>query len=80
MTLYRHFASKDLLVAECLRQVAQQATPSWTAWRPPIRQSRAELTAWLAAMTDHIVRRRRPRCGPGECAVELAGEGSSRRR
>jgi AcrR family transcriptional regulator len=29
MTLYRHFASKDLLVAECLRQFARQADAEW---------------------------------------------------
>src|SRR5436190_9092345 len=56
MTLYRHFASKDLLVAECLRQFAQQADAEWDrlavahAGNPS-----GELTAWLAAMTDHII-------------------------
>src|SRR5882724_7859762 len=29
MTLYRHFASKDELVAECLRQLAKDADTCW---------------------------------------------------
>src|SRR6201987_873046 len=29
MTLYRHFSSKDELVAECLRRVASQADALW---------------------------------------------------
>src|SRR5258708_20960428 len=29
MTLYRHFASKDLLVAECLRRWAAEADAAW---------------------------------------------------
>src|SRR5258707_2934077 len=56
MTLYRHFASKDLLVAECLRQFAQQADADWDRLAAPYAGNpRGELTAWLAAMTDHIV-------------------------
>src|SRR5271167_3387915 len=56
MTLYRHFASKDLLVAECLRQFAQQADAYWDRLAAAhAGDPRGELTAWLAAMTDHIV-------------------------
>src|ERR1700761_8274 len=32
MTLYRHFASKDELVAECLRQVARRGAERWEAY------------------------------------------------
>src|SRR5438128_10897734 len=31
MTLYRHFASKDLLVAECLRRWAAETDAAWDA-------------------------------------------------
>src|SRR5213596_1404927 len=48
MTLYRHFASKDELVAEYLRQFAEKANSSWekrAAQHP--RNTRAQLRAWL---------------------------------
>lgn len=73
MTLYRHFASKDLLVAECLRQVARQADAELdrlAAAHPG--NPRAELTAWLAAMTDHIVADGGRGCALANAAVELA--------
>src|SRR5215475_8468492 len=56
MTLYRHFASKDLLVAECLREFARQSETEWdrlAATYPG--DARAQLTAWLTKMNDHIV-------------------------
>ena len=73
MTLYRHFASKYLLVAECLRQVARQADAELdrlAAAHPG--NPRAELTAWLAAMTDHIVADGGRGCALANAAVELA--------
>src|SRR6516225_7080737 len=48
MTLYRHFASKDELVAACLRQLAEKASGSWdklAAQHPG--DARAQLRAWL---------------------------------
>jgi AcrR family transcriptional regulator len=73
MTLYRHFASKDLLVAECLRQFAQQADAEWD--RLAVAHAgnpRGELTAWLAAMTDHIIAGGGRGCALANAAVELA--------
>jgi AcrR family transcriptional regulator len=73
MTLYRHFSSKDLLVAECLRQVARQAEAELdrlAAAHPG--NPRAELTAWLAAMTAHIVSDGGRGCALANAAVELA--------
>jgi AcrR family transcriptional regulator len=73
MTLYRHFASKDLLVAECLRQFAQQADAYWDRLAAPhAGNPRGELTAWLAAMTDHIVADGGRGCALANAAVELA--------
>jgi AcrR family transcriptional regulator len=73
MTLYRHFASKDLLVAECLRQFAQQADAYWDLLAAPhAGNPRGELTAWLAAMTDHIVADGGRGCALANAAVELA--------
>src|SRR5213596_2635126 len=55
MTLYRHFASKDELVAEYLRCLAEKANASWeklAAQHP--RDPRAQLRAWLEEMADHL--------------------------
>jgi AcrR family transcriptional regulator len=73
MTLYRHFASKDLLVAECLREFARQSEAEWdrlAATYPgdPL----AQLTAWLTKMTDHIVADGGRGCALANAAVELA--------
>jgi AcrR family transcriptional regulator len=73
MTLYRHFASKDLLVAECLREFARQSEAEWdrlAAAHPG--DPRAQLTAWLVRMTDHIVGDGGRGCALANAAVELA--------
>src|ERR1700674_609983 len=55
MTLYRHFASKDVLVAECLRQSARQANARSDELAAVHRgDPRGELTAWLADMAEHV--------------------------
>ncbi len=73
MTLYRHFASKDQLVAECLRQFARQSEAEWdrlAAAHPG--DPRAELVGWLAVVTDHIVSDGGRGCALANAAVELA--------
>ncbi len=73
MTLYRHFASKDLLVAECLREFARESEAEWdrlAATYPG--DGRAQLTAWLTKMTDHIVVDGGRGCALANAAVELA--------
>src|ERR1700730_11097254 len=51
MTLYRHFASKDELVAECLRQFASSADKCWDSYeRAHPGNSLAQVRAWLADM------------------------------
>src|SRR5438477_1671809 len=57
MTLYRHFASKDELVAEYLRQSAQAADACWDR----LKQSHpadalAQLRGWLAEVAGHLAR------------------------
>src|SRR6516225_11512466 len=55
MTLYRHFASKDELVAEYLRRLAEKASSSWdklAAQHPG--DPRAQLRAWLVDMAGHV--------------------------
>lgn len=72
MTLYRHFPSKDELVAECLRQFAKKADVLWdelAATHPD--DPRGELKAWLEAMREHIVTTGGRGCALANAAVEL---------
>src|SRR5256885_5998008 len=49
MTLYRHFVSKDELVAEYLRQSAKLADACWERFRAAHPEdAQAQLRAWLA--------------------------------
>src|SRR6267154_2431795 len=48
MTLYRHFASKDLLIAEGLRRVAAESDAAWEEnAKAHAGDPKAQLLAWL---------------------------------
>src|SRR5213595_1088566 len=56
MTLYRHFSSKDELVAEYLRCLATQAGRFWTELEVAHPGNpRAQLRGWLKSMEAHVV-------------------------
>src|SRR2546426_12721955 len=56
MTLYRHFPSKDALVAECMRQFAQRADAFWaTLDAAHAGDPRGQLHAWLKAMGGNVI-------------------------
>jgi AcrR family transcriptional regulator len=81
MTLYRHFSSKDELVAEYLRQAAKGEAASWDrlqAQHPgdPL----AQLRAWLKDMAGHVVNRDERGCPLVNAAVELADKDHPARR
>jgi AcrR family transcriptional regulator len=72
MTLYRHFASKDELVAEYLRQEAGKADAYWDqleAAHPgdPL----AQIRAWVKAMAAHVADCKERGCALANAAVEL---------
>jgi AcrR family transcriptional regulator len=72
MTLYRHFTSKDELVAEYLRQEAGKADGWWArleADHPgdPLAQVRG----WLAGMAAHVADCNQRGCALANAAVEL---------
>ena len=72
MTLYRHFDSKDELVAEYLRCLAGCAGKFWSdleAAHPG--DPRAQLRGWLAAMEAHVVDADQRGCALANAAVEL---------
>jgi AcrR family transcriptional regulator len=76
MTLYRHFASKDALVAEYLRRLAAEADAAWDvieAAHPsePLKQ----LYAWLESMKEHLVHGDDRGCALANAAVELPEKG-----
>src|SRR5271163_3617422 len=55
MTLYRHFASKDELVAEYLRHTANLADGCWDRLaRAHPADPLAQLGAWLREMADRL--------------------------
>src|ERR1700742_1960986 len=55
MTLYRHFDSKDELVAEYLRCLATEAGRFWTALEGAHPgDPRGQLRGWLTAMQEHV--------------------------
>jgi AcrR family transcriptional regulator len=72
MTLYRHFESKDELVAEYLRRLAKEADVSWdkiAAEHP--EKPLAQLHAWLESMKEHLVHGDDRGCALANAAVEL---------
>jgi AcrR family transcriptional regulator len=72
MTLYRHFPSKDELVAECLRQVAREGVQRWQFYEDahpgdPL----AQIRAWLAQMASIITDKDHRGCALANAAIEL---------
>ncbi len=75
MTLYRHFASKDVLVAEYLRLEAQEAEAQWThlEGRHP-GEPLAQLRAWFRDVTAHVASESERGCALSNAAIELPDE------
>ena len=72
MTLYRHFHSKDELVAQYLQRLAEDAKSSWD--RLEARHSgnpSAQLRAWLKDMAAQVAKRDERGCPLASAAVEL---------
>lgn len=75
MTLYRHFASKDELVAECLRRFARKADAFWDrleAEHPD--DAKGRLHAWVADTANEILDQLDRGCPLANAAVELAAK------
>ncbi|HVY57638.1 MAG TPA: TetR/AcrR family transcriptional regulator [Xanthobacteraceae bacterium] len=81
MTLYRHFTSKDELVAECLRRLAKKADSIWdrlAADHPG--DPRAQLHAWLTMAAGCIADPDDRGCALVNAAVELPEKDHPARR
>jgi AcrR family transcriptional regulator len=72
MTLYRHFESKDTLVAEYLRRAASEADAHCAVFeaRHPA-DPRAQLVGWLTEMADAVASTDDRGCPLANAAVEL---------
>ena len=81
MTLYRHFASKDELVAEYLRQSAKAADSCWARFAQAYPgDPRAQLRAWLEEMAGHLAEPDERGCALANAAIELPDKDHPARR
>jgi AcrR family transcriptional regulator len=81
MTLYRHFASKDELVAEYLRQSAKAADLCWARFAQAYPgDAPAQLRAWLEEMASHVASNDARGCPLVNAAVELPEKAHPARR
>ncbi len=81
MTLYRHFASKDALVAEYLRQFAGAADGCWNRFaQQHAGDPTAQLLAWLEEMARHLVAPDERGCALANAAIELPEKDHPARR
>jgi AcrR family transcriptional regulator len=72
MTLYRHFPSKDELVAECLRQFARESVQRWQLYEDAHPgDPRAQVRAWLADVANILADKNHRGCALANAAIEL---------
>jgi AcrR family transcriptional regulator len=81
MTLYRHFTSKDELVAEYLRRLADKASSVWSRLASQYPgDARAQLRGWLREMAAHVESGKERGCALANAAVELPEKDHPARR
>jgi len=81
MTLYRHFGSKDDLVAAYLRECASEADACWARFEQAHPgNARAQLGAWLEEMAEHVASADERGCPLANAAVELPEKDHPARR
>ena len=81
MTLYRHFASKDELVAACLREQAREIDAEWQAIAAEhLGDPKGQLLAWLQHIGEWLVREAGRGCALANAAVELPDQDHPARR
>jgi AcrR family transcriptional regulator len=72
MTLYRHFPSKDELVAECLREHAHEVDVYWDAMTEKFAgDPKGEIGAWLDAVSSCVTDAGARGCVMANASVEL---------
>src|SRR3982074_296312 len=72
MTLYRHFTSKDVLVAACLSELTQEFDAAWDALAVShAGDPEGQLLAWLRHVSDFKENEAERGCALANAAVEL---------
>src|SRR3569623_1274962 len=72
MTVYRHFPSKDVLVAEYLRKLAQEADAHWDEIAKQCAgDPQMEIRTWLAQISECVTSADERGCALANAAVEL---------
>src|SRR5438477_1444194 len=81
MTLYRHFASKDELVAACLSQVAGEDELRWQALAAAHPgDAKGQLLGWLGQLREKMMAAGERGCPFANAAVELPDKDHPARR
>src|SRR5438270_5155817 len=81
MTLYRHFASKDALVAACLSELTQEFEIAWDAIAAAhAGDPKGQLLAWLRHICDFKEYEAERGCALANAAVELPDKDHPARR
>ena len=81
MTLYRHFSSKDELVAACLRELVAEIDAEWDAIAAVHPDDpKGELAAWLQHIGQWFIRESGRGCALANAAVELPDQDHPARR
>jgi AcrR family transcriptional regulator len=81
MTLYRHFDSKDVLVAACLSELTKEFDIAWDAIAAAhAGDPKGQLLAWLRHVCDFKVNEAERGCGLANAAVELPDKDHPARR
>jgi AcrR family transcriptional regulator len=72
MTLYRHFSSKDVLIAACLRELTREFDDAWdTIAAAHAGDPKRQLLAWLRHVCDFKENEAERGCALANAAVEL---------
>jgi AcrR family transcriptional regulator len=81
MTLYRHFQSKDELVAEVLRQFARETVQRWQLYEDAHPgDPRAQIRAWLLDVANILTDKNNRGCALANAAIELPDKTHPARR
>jgi AcrR family transcriptional regulator len=81
MTLYRHFESKDALVAACLTELTQEFDAAWKAIAAAhVGDPKGQLMAWLRHICDFKEDEVERGCALANAAIELPEQDHPARR
>ena len=81
MTLYRHFVSKDALVAACLTELTQEFDVAWDVIAAAhVGDPKGQLLAWLRHICDFKEHEAERGCALANAAVELPDKDHPARR